>query len=182
MSKLYSNHKNIVIRKVEVLSSKELSGLCEAAKATIAADTSFSLGFHFISVPENDHLSRYFLGALLVPEREQFICEINGVVGGYIELLRPSKNCPTRLFSAEVSSHFVAPWARGNGIAMNLLNFAEGFAKNNNISVIKLSLRQTQEAANKLYEKSGYVRWGSCDKYERINDKFVVGNFYYKEI
>ena len=174
--------KKIVIRKVELLAAEELDDLCDAALETIADNSSFSLGFSYSDLPDPEKLRRYFLGALLVPEREQFVCEINGVIGGYLELLKPVRSNGTRMFATEICNHFVAPWARSNGIARDLLSFAEKSAKNEGFSVIKLSLRATLEAAINLYERCDYTRWGVFDMYEKIGDNYIKGYYYYKEI
>jgi len=172
----------LLINKIDVLSAKELSELCKAAKQTIVDNASFSLGFHYLDTPEEEVLKRYFLGALLVPEREQFICKIDGVVAGYLELLKPSSNHLTKSFSAEIINHFVAPWARGKGIAQSMLQFAEQLIARSNVCVIKLSVRDNLKEAIKLYEKCGYKKWGSCDKYEKISQQYIIGHFYYKEL
>jgi len=174
--------KNILIFKVDTLSAKEIGELCQAAKETIANNMSFSLGFNYANIPEEELLRRYFLGALLVPEREQFICKLNNVVAGYLELLRPSNNQVTKKFSAEVTNHFVAPWARESGIAKKMLIFAEYTAKKNGISVLKLAVRDSLVEAKNLYTNSGYHQWGSCDKYEKIGDQYMTGHFFYKEL
>ena len=174
--------KSTLINKVDSLSAKEIAELCKAAKETIANNMSFSLGFNYANIPEEELLRRYFLGALLVPEREQFICKLDGVVAGYLELFRPSNKQVTKNFSAEVINHFVTPWARGNGIAKKMLLFAERTAKKNGISVLKLSVRDSLTEARSLYINSGYKQWGSCDKYEKIGDQYMTGHYFYKEL
>jgi hypothetical protein len=117
-----------------------------------------------------------------VPEREQFICKLNGIVAGYLELLRAPINQITKHFSAEVVNHFVAPWARGKGIAQQILINAEISAIESGISVLKLAVRDGQLAAKKLYERSDYYHWGSCEKYEKIAETYITGHFFYKEL
>lgn len=173
---------NLIVSKVASLSAKEITELYQAARETIADNMSFSHGFNYPRIPEEEVLRRYFLGAMLVPEREQYICKLNGIVAGYLELLKASSNQITKTFAAEVVNHFVAPWARGTGIARKMLFFAEHSAKKAGISVIKLSVRETQVEARNLYEKSGYIHWGSCTRYEKIDERYIVGHYFYKEL
>ena len=53
-------------------------------------------------------------------------------------------------------------------------------AKKANFRVINLSVRDTQDAADKLYESHGYIRWGTNPKYALVDGTLVAGHFYYK--
>ncbi len=53
---------------------------------------------------------------------------------------------------------------------------AEGY------SVINLDVRETQEAAVKLYESSGYTLFGTHPFYARVGEKIVVGRYYFKVV
>jgi len=46
--------------------------------------------------------------------------------------------------------------------------------------VLNLDVRETQQAAIRLYESLGYQRWGEHPMYARVNGKPVHGLFYYK--
>ena len=59
---------------------------------------------------------------------------------------------------------------------------AERQARSEGFSVLKLSVRETQEAAISLYEESGYQHWGTLPVYEFVNAKMVAGRFYYKNL
>ena len=49
-------------------------------------------------------------------------------------------------------------------------------------SIIKLSVRETRPAAISVFEKRGYVKWGTLPKYELDQGKIVAGFFYFKEL
>lgn len=48
--------------------------------------------------------------------------------------------------------------------------------------VLNLDVRETQEAAIRLYELLGYVRWGVHPEYALVRGKVVRGFFYYKRL
>ena len=76
----------------------------------------------------------------------------------------------------------MAPWARGHGLAKMLLEAAEREARSQGFSVLKLSVRQTQERAMKIYEDCGYNCWGVLPTYEFVNAQMIAGRFYYKNL
>ena len=63
-----------------------------------------------------------------------------------------------------------------------MLDLAESEAKKQDFKHIKLSVRKTREAAINVYEKRGYIRWGTLPKYEYDNGEIVEGYFYYKDL
>ncbi|MDE3017097.1 MAG: GNAT family N-acetyltransferase, partial [Pseudomonadota bacterium] len=75
-----------------------------------------------------------------------------------------------------------APWARGHGLARLLLEAAEREARSQGFSVLRLSVRETQERAISLYEDSAYVCWGVLPTYEFVNAKMIAGRFYYRNL
>ena len=80
------------------------------------------------------------------------------------------------------TSHFVAPWARGHGLARLLLEAAEEGAIERGYSVMRLDVRATQDRAISLYESRGYERWGTLDRYHKINGDMIAGHFYAKTL
>jgi ribosomal protein S18 acetylase RimI-like enzyme len=75
---------------------------------------------------------------------------------------------------------YIAPYARGHGLARMLTRRVEEGARALGYHVIDLDVRETQSAAIRLYESLGYVRWGENPFYARVGGKTVRGFFYYK--
>jgi ribosomal protein S18 acetylase RimI-like enzyme len=173
---------SITIEKLNQYSGPELSDLCDATEATMSDTKGFTIGFSHWETPHRNLIEDYFRGILLVPERQLIIGRLDGVIAGSIQLVKPNLNNQTTSFAASVDNHFVAPWARGYGIAKGLLMAAEEEATTHHCSVIKLSVRETRDAAIKLYETSGYKRWGTLDKYEMVGNQMIAGYFYYKAL
>jgi ribosomal protein S18 acetylase RimI-like enzyme len=77
---------------------------------------------------------------------------------------------------------FVAPYARGHGLARLMMLKIEDRARTAGYRVLNLDVRETQTAAISLYESLGYVRWGEHPAYARVKGKIVRGFFYTKPL
>ena len=119
---------------------------------------------------------------LLVPERELFIARLDGEVVGSAQLVRPPRNNEAQGFSATLTHAFIAPYARGFGLARLLVQRVEERAAGMGIRVINLDVRATQETAITLFERLGYVRWGTHPAYARVGGETIEGFFYYRLI
>lgn len=167
--------------KVEKLTEFRHSDLADIVQATEDAIRE-GIGFNWVLPPGKDILETYWKGVLVVPQRVLLGGRLDGTLAASIQLLRPGATKETSSFSATLEAHFVAPWARGHGLAKALLQAAERQARSEGFSVLKLSVRETQEAAISLYEESGYIHWGTLPVYEFVNAKMVPGRFYYKNL
>ena len=173
----------IVVEKISQFKGTDLTDLCDATESILSDDSlSFSIGLGRIDSRIRDQLEAYWKGTLLVPERVLIIGRLDGVIASSIQLVKPSPGNPTGVFAGIVDNHFVAPWARGYGLAKELLKAAENEAASSGLSILKLSVRDNLKTAIKLYESSGYKRWGTLNKYEKIDGKFIAGYFYCKDI
>ena len=164
------------VERTTELSDDDLAALCEAADAAIIEGG----GFGWINPPGRQALERYFRGVLLVPERELFIARLNGTLVGSAQLVRPPRNNEAQAFSATLMHSFIAPYARGHGLARMLTLRVEEGARAMGYFVLNLDVRETQEAAIRLYKSLGYVHWGSHPVYARVRGQTIQGNFFYK--
>jgi hypothetical protein len=161
---------------VKSLEDDELQSLCEAANAAILDGG----GFGWVNPPERQALERYFRGVLLVPERDLFIGRADGLITGSGQLVRPPRNNEAQSHAATFMHSFVAPYARGHGLARLMMLKVEERARATGVRVLNLDVRETQSAAIKLYESLGYVRWGEHPAYARVRGKVVRGFYYTK--
>jgi ribosomal protein S18 acetylase RimI-like enzyme len=168
----------IKVEHVREFKPADLEDLCQATKDAIRE----GIGFNWITPPSTDVLESYWKGMLVVPERELFVGRLDGTVAAAVQLHKPPPSKQLTKFCAQIMNHFVAPWARGHGLAKALLMAAEEEAKKLQFSVITLHVRETQEAAIKLYEEAGYIRWGILPYYEFVNEKMVAGHHFYKNL
>jgi ribosomal protein S18 acetylase RimI-like enzyme len=166
----------ISVERIATFTDEDLAALCEAADAAIIDGG----GFGWVSPPGRMALERYFRGLLLVPERELFVCRLDGIVVGSVQLVRPPRNNEAQAFAATLTHSFIAPYARGHGLAKMMTLRVEEGARALGYHVLNLDVRETQTAALALYESLGYVRWGMHPAYARVAGKTVRGVFYYK--
>ena len=183
------------VERVTELSDDDLAALCEATDAAIIEGG----GFGWVTPPGRQAMERYFRGVLLVPERELFIARLNGTPVGSAQLVRPPRNNEAQAFAATLMHSFIAPYARGHGLARLLtqrveegaraLGYGRGargrhrrIAQNRPQQAVALNLdvRETQEAAIRLYKSLGYVHWGTHPVYARVRSQTIAGYFFYK--
>tara|TARA_B100000029_G_scaffold506189_1_gene588430 strand:+ start:288 stop:815 length:528 start_codon:yes stop_codon:yes gene_type:complete len=170
--------KRISTMRLTSFKSGELDELCKATEDALQG----GIGFGWINTPSKERLEAYWKGVLLVPNRWLFIGRLDEVVAGTIQVVTPNPSNEAASFSVSIDTHFVAPWARGHGLALALLRLAENEAKKKGFELILLDVRETQERAINLYEQTGYVRWGTLPSYHRVRNKDVSGHFYFKDI
>ena len=154
----------------------DLNDLCDATDAAIEAGG----GFGWVKLPARETLERYWQGAIVMPARNIFVARLDGVICGTCQLVTPPQNNEAQAHALHLTTHFIAPWARGHGLARMLLHRAEKHAKSLGASVINLDVRETQEAAIALYEAEGYDHYATHPAYAYVDGSFVPGRFYTK--
>lgn len=169
---------SISVEKIEQFTGCDLPDLCQATEDAIRD----GIGFNWMIPPERETLENYWKGVLMVPERVLLVGRFEGNLAASIQLKRPSKSKETSAFSASIEGHFVAPWARGHGLAKALLEAAEHQAAKEGFSTLLLSVRGTQHKAITLYRESHYVEWGMLPHYEYVGGSMVHGHYFYKEL
>jgi ribosomal protein S18 acetylase RimI-like enzyme len=171
------------IEKITEFKATDLSDICDATESTILDNSdSFTIGFSRQEPLVREKLENYWKGVLLVRERELIVGRLDGVIVSSLQLVKASPNNQTSSFAASLENHFVAPWARGYGLAKQLLKKGESEAKKAEITLLKLSVREDLDSAIALYESGGYKRWGTLDQYEKVDGKTYAGHFYCKEL
>lgn len=160
------------------LSEADLNDLCDATDAAIKAGG----GFGWVALPSRDVLERFWQGVIAMPARLLFVARLDGVVCGTCQLIRPAQNNEAQRHAAQLTGLFVTPWARGRGLSRMLLDRAEAEAQRLGHTVINLDVRESMDAAIKLYESAGYRHIGTHPYYARIDGAFVQGRYYTKNL
>lgn len=168
----------LLVEQLTEFTDEDLHALCEATDAAIIDGG----GFGWINPPGRRALEGYFRGVLLVPERELFVARLDGTVVGSAHLVRPPRNNEAQAFAAHLMHSFIAPYARGHGLARMLTEGVEERARELGYHVLNLDVRETQEAAIRLYESLGYTRWGVHPEYALVRGRVVQGFYYYKRL
>ena len=166
------------VERIEKLNAGDLNDLCDATEAAIEGGG----GFGWVEIPSRDVLERYWQGVLVMPARILLVARLDGMICGTCQLWKPPLNNEAQKHTVQLTTNFIAPWARGHGLAKMLMEKAEKIAMNEGFSVINLDVRETMEKAIKLFESMDYVRVGVHPYYARIDDQVLKGYYYYKVI
>ena len=161
----------ITIDIVTELKRNELEELCEATEAAIEAGG----GFGWLKPPHRNILEVFWKGVMLVPDRALFVARLDGVVAGSAQLVRPTRNNEAQAHSAQLTTSFVAPWARGHGLARQLTLAVAKEAKARGAKVLNLDVRETQQAAISLYRVLGFLEIGRHPRYAMVDGRYVAG-------
>lgn len=172
------NPKVTVDHVTEPLSRNDLNDLCDATDAAIEGGG----GFGWLHVPERPMLERYWQGVITAPTRWLFVARLDGVICGTTQLILPPGNNEAQKHMVQMTTNFVAPWARGHGLARMLLQSVEDKAKSSGFAVINLDVRTTMDSAIALYESMGYVRFGEHPYSVRLDGQTIHSAYYYKNI
>ncbi len=156
----------------------DLADLCDAADAAILDGG----GFGWLRPPPRDIMEAHFRGVLMVPARTLFVGRVDGVIASSAQLARPPRSAEARSHVVSVSTFFVAPWARGHGLAPGLLEACEDLGRKEGFTVLNLDVRETQTRAIQIFEARGYERWGAQPRYARVGGEYIAGYYYYKDL
>jgi len=160
------------------INDTDLADLCNITEQAINAGG----GFGWLRVPPRNILIKYWKGILLVPHRKLIVGRLNKVIAGTLQLIFQPPNDEVQQNIANIKSHFVVPWARGFGLAKAMIDVAEIKALELSSNFIQLDVRETQEAAIRLFEAKGYKKWGTNPYYAFINGKNLKGHYFFKKL
>lgn len=169
---------SLLVERLREFTDHDLHALCEATDAAIIDGG----GFGWVNPPGRRALETYFRGVLLVPERELFVARLDGEIVGSAILVRPPRNNEAQAFAANLMHSYIAPYARGHGLARQLTTAVEERARELGYHILNLDVRETQTAAIRLYQAMGYTKWGEHPEYALVRSRSVTGYFFYKRL
>ena len=169
---------NISVDTLTKLSEVDLADLCNITEQAINAGG----GFGWLRVPTREILNEYWNKITEDKLSNLIVGRLNGVIAGTLQLSYEARNIESRKNIAQIKRHFVAPWARGYGLAKSMIDFSETKAREDNIKSIQLAVRETQDAAVQLFSNKDYKVWGENPFYAFINGSFIKGIYFYKNL
>jgi len=178
MNKLLKESININVDVLKKISDVDLADLCNISEQAIKAGG----GFGWLTIPPRTILKKYWNGVVLIEYKKLIVGRLGGVIAGTLQLSFQPHNNEAQKNIAQIQSHFVAPWARGYGLAKSMIDFAEQTSEENGAKCLQLDIRETQEAAIQLFKSKGFILWGENPKYAFINNRFIKGLYFYKNI
>lgn len=162
----------------ERFKAADLNDLCDATEAAIKEGG----GFGWLTVPDRDVLERYWKGVLVVPERYLFVARLDGVICGSSQLIRPPRNNEAQSHSAQITTSFIAPWARGHHLSRLLTTTMLRRAKADGLKTVNLDVRETQTAAINLYRSLGFTEFGRHPHYAEVKGQPVAGLYFTRDL
>ena len=168
----------IKVESLKFLSDLDLADLCNITEQAIKAGG----GFGWLKPPPRGILNKYWKGLLLVQNRILIVGRLNGAIAGTLQLDLQPHNNEAQKNIIKIASHFVAPWARGYGLAKNIIDYAESVSKENEATCLQLDIRETQEAAIHLFKSKGFKQWGENPNYAFVEGQTIKGLYFYKNI
>ena len=169
---------SIKVERLKKLSSVDLADLCNITEQAIKAGG----GFGWLKTPPREKLNKYWNGLLLVQNRILIVGRLNGAIAGTLQVEIQPLNNEAQKNILKIASHFVAPWARGYGLAKKIIDQAEIIAKENEATCLQLDIRETQVAAIHLFKSKGYKQWGENPNYAFVEGSVIKGLYFYKNI
>ncbi len=166
---------------VEILTEftvRDLNDLGDAAEAAMRDGG----GFGWLTPPPRNILESYWQGVVLVPERVLFVARLEDTIAGSAQFLKPTRNAEATAFAAQLTTFFIAPWARGHGLARMLIEAVENAAIDEGYTQLNLDVRETQTRAIELYTIMEYERWGTNPRYARVDGNMIAGHYYSKQL
>ena len=114
-------------------------------------------------------VAKSFADAANTPENVYLVCECTGEIAGYCGMW-------TVLGEGNITNIAVSPAYRRSGVAEALLKELERRARLKDVTIFFLEVRQSNEAAKRLYEKLGYSPIGVRKRfYEKpVEDAIVM--------
>ena len=169
---------NIQVELLSSINNLDLADLCNITEQAIKAGG----GFGWLKVPPRDILNKYWKGVMLIKNRKLIVGRLNKFIAGTLQLIFQPSNNEAQQNIFNIVSHFVAPWARGHGLAKAMIDKAEIVGIENGANCAQLDVRETQEAAIQLFISKGYTQWGINPNYAQVEGKNIKGLYYFKKL
>ena len=176
--KLSTHVPRISVESPSRLSSVDIDELCDAAEGGIRSGG----GFGWLTPPPRSVMEDYWRGVQMIPERHLIVARLDKVIAGSCQIVSPPRNNEAQAFTCQLTTFFVAPWARGHGLAQMIVAEAGARAKSKGFTMTSLDVRSTQDRAIQSFEARGFVRYAVNDYYARVENDYVSGFYYHKEL
>ncbi len=166
------------VERLTRFSGPDLHDLCDACEAAILDGG----GFGWLVPPPRQVMEAFWNGVLLVPERDLFVARLDGTIAGSAQLQRPTRNNEAQALTGNLTTFFIAPWARGHGLAPAMVQTIEQAARAAGLKALHLDVRESQTRAIQVYEELGFARWGVNPHYAWIDGRWHSGYYYSKAL
>ena len=128
MNSLAKENMNIAVESLSVITETDLADLCNITEQAIKAGG----GFGWLRIPPIETLKRYWNGVVLIKTNKLIVGRLNGSIAGALQIYFNTPNNEAQKNISKIQSHFVAPWARGYGLAKAMIDQVIQISKENN--------------------------------------------------
>ena len=129
MNSLAKENMNIAVESLKKISETDLADLCNITEQAIKAGG----GFGWLTIPPIETLKKYWNGLILIKSNILIVGRLNGTIAGASQISFYPPNNEAQKNISKIQSHFVAPWARGYGLAKAMIDRALDISKENNL-------------------------------------------------
>jgi L-amino acid N-acyltransferase YncA len=172
------NSDNTMIEWLEEFRGNDLDELCNATEEAITDGN----GFGWLKPPQRQVLENFWRGVLLVPQRRLVVSRLEGSIVGSAQFVTPAANNEAGAFSVEMTTFFIAPWARGHNLGAGMMSVMIDQARAEGFKTFEFNVRATQAAGIRLAEQMKFQLWATKEKYALVDGEFVAGNYYIKDL
>jgi L-amino acid N-acyltransferase YncA len=170
--------QNTMIEWLEEFRGNDLDELCNATEEAIVDGN----GFGWLKPPQRQTLENYWRGVLLVPQRRLIVARLDGSIVGSAQFAKPAANNEAGAFAGEMTTFFLAPWARGYNLGAGMMSVMIDQARADGYRTFEFNVRATQAAGIRLAEQMNFHLWATKEKYALVDDEFVAGYYYSKDL
>jgi L-amino acid N-acyltransferase YncA len=178
METIEMDEKNTMIEWLEEFRGNDLDELCNATEEAIIDGN----GFGWLKPPQRQVLENYWRGVLLVPQRRLVVARLEGSIVGSSQFVTPAANNEAGAFSVEMTTFFLAPWARGHNLGSGMMSVMVDQARAEGFRTFEFNVRVTQAAGIRLAEQMDFQHWATKEKYALVDGEFIAGNYYIKDL
>ena len=120
MNSLAKESMNIAVESLKKISETDLADLCNITEQAIKAGG----GFGWLTIPPIETLKKYWNGLILIKSNILIVGRLNGTIAGASQISFYPPNNEAQKNISKIQSHFVAPWARGYGLAKAMIDLS----------------------------------------------------------
>ena len=120
MKNLTKENITIAVDNLAKISNTDEADLCSITEQAIRAGG----GFGWLTIPPIETLKNYWNGIVLIKTNILIVGRLNGTIAGALQISFNPPNNEAQKNIAKIQSQFVAPWARGYGLAKSMIDLS----------------------------------------------------------
>lgn len=160
------------------LTDVDIESLVAATRETIADGVQSS----WRGKPSHERLKAFWSGVALSPQRHLIIGRLAGKAVGAVQIVQAGPLSEIGPEVASLDNFFLAPSARGHGLARRMLRYTEEVARAQGIVSLDFVVREDRSEAAHILESLGYRLWARKETFRLLDGSFQGGLFYTKII